>query len=736
MISRNLFFRLVRQDIKKRIWCPILIFIVLFLALEVCLLMETEEYLRYSYVYAKDIVTYVKEYFFGRHSRMVSVVTCFIAFLCGISGYAYLHSKIQVDTYHSLPVSRSQLFWSKYISGVLQFFVPFVIHALSCAGIAAGKGAFTTATIPAVISYIALQLVVFVLAYSVTVLAMELTGNMIVAVLGTGVLFLYSTLLAVLSHVLSDIYFDTYIAYGKRMSYPINENIWRFSPASMLIRLFLSPNNTTMEAAKKLYKYDTSYVWVLMLAAAVYTMAAYIAHQRRASEAAGKSIAFHMAEPVIKTMVVIPAAFFCAVFFRSIASYTKEERWFVFGLIFGFVIACVLMEVIFRLDLRGALMHKKQFLFNAACTALIFAVIRYDMTGYDTYVPSDAQLQSCAISIQQLMPLSQDVRVSSFGNHFLDSEDYRMSNMKLQGNPSAMELARKAAAEQLQFRYFDYYEGIEESSEYMETLSRQEHYQNLVFGYRLQNGRMIYRKYVVDLKDAETLRLLADIFNDYDYKVGSTPVFNDSWQIEFGSLYCISNFREENIVLTHDMQARLLETYHKEYMKLTLDTVMHELPLGSIDFRIQLDANQSRYKYFSYSGAMYIYPEFTKTIALLREYGFDMEEKLTAEDVESVRVELNDVVPPTYFSSLSGIERAESVYETDLEESEVQEYTDKEQIQQILDSVVKTEFMWGIKGFTDCFDHQYRLGIILKAEDGLPYYFFIKGEIPDFIRHS
>lgn len=41
MTSRNLFFKLVRQDFRKRIWCPVLIFITYFLGLEVRLLMET-----------------------------------------------------------------------------------------------------------------------------------------------------------------------------------------------------------------------------------------------------------------------------------------------------------------------------------------------------------------------------------------------------------------------------------------------------------------------------------------------------------------------------------------------------------------------------------------------------------------------------------------------------------------------------------------------------------------------
>lgn len=733
MTSKNLFFKLIRQDFKKRIWCPILIFIAYFLSLEVRLLMELEQYLKYPDEHSYDVVTLVREYFFGRDAAMMSIVTCAAAFLCGISGYAYLHSKTQLDTYHSLPVSRSQLFWSKYLSGILQFFLPFVLHVLICAGIAAGRDAITIETVPSMISYIALLLVVFVLAYSVSVMTVALTGNIIISILGTGVLFAYSTILAILTNVLFDRFFDTYITYGKGW---ISEKIWRFSPLSMLLRLFLRPDNITMEAAKKFYKYDTSYVWVLVLAAVIYSLAAYFIYRKRASEAAGKSIAFCAVEPVIKTMIVIPFSFFVAVFFSEISSDTVSDRWFLFGLIFGFVVLCILMEIIFRLDIRGALMHKKQFLFNAVCTTLMFVVLRYDVAGYDTYVPADTQLQSCAVSIHQLMPQSQNIQVNEFGFHFLDAEDYRMANMEMQGNPSVMELARKAAKEQLTYRYFDYYEGIEESPEYIETLNRQENYRSIAFGYKLLNGKTIYRDYYIDIADADTRKLLADIFGDYNYKLGSTPLFNDSWNIAFDEVRCESNFKRAEIKLTADKQARLVETYQKEYMELTLDTIMNVVPVGTLDF---VTKSRNGKGYTSYSGEMFVYPQFVETIALLREYGFDLDERLTANDVETISVRKNeyDTKPSYYYHAASRNSVAESVdYMADSSEPDPVEYTDKEQIQQILDCIVSDGLsLWQISSFANYLDKQYIVGVEYNVDDSVySSYYFIEGQLPDFVK--
>lgn len=737
MISKNLFFKLVGQDFKKRIWCSILIFIAFFLVLEVSLMMSVENIQRYPKSYRYDIYTYVKDYFFGMRPSPVVAAVCITAFITAISGYAYLHSKAQIDAFHSLPVSRSQLFWARYLSGILQFFIPFVIHVLICAGIIANKNAFSTETALAMFTFIGIQLIIFLLSYSVSVMAVVLTGNMIVSIMGTGILFGYSMIIAILTHLLFSRSFHTYVIYESRIDGMVSDMIWCFSPLSMMTKLFSSPNNTTMEAAQKVCQNDISYLWVLAAAAIIYSLSAYIIYMKRASEAAGRSIAFHTAEPVIKTMIVIPAALFCGIFFSEFSSSTDSDNWFLFGVIFGFVTLCILIEIIFRLDIRGALMHKKQFLFNAACTALIVVVFKYDVTGYDTYVPADSQLQSCAVNIEDLMPLTQNVRLNNYGVHFLDSGDYRMLNMKMQGNPSVMELARKAAKEKLEYQYFDYYEGIEKTPEYIAAQNRESGYRTISFGYNLLNGKTIYRRYIVDISDSDTLRLVSDIFNDYDYKIGSTPIFNDSWNITFDAVKCTSNFKRADIILTPQMQSKLIDAYHKEYTKLTLDTVMNVAPIGGIDFVTQnkVNVNVNEREYLSYSGYMFVYPQFTETIALLKEYGFDMEEKLTADDVESIRVKKILDNSAYYQGPYYNSHEVLNLTSIDTEEDDAVEYTDKEQIQQILDSVISDGLSWKINSYADIFDRQYTVEINSNS-DGNTYSFhiFIKGQIPDFIQ--
>jgi len=747
MTSRNLFFKLIRQDYKKRIWCPLLLFVAFFLFMEVKMLMKLENIEKFPKRFPYDISTYVCDYFFGRELAWLAIAVCAAAFLCALSGFAYMHVKCQIDLYHSLPVSRSQLFWAKYMSGILQFFLPFLVHVLICAGIAVGRKIFTSSTFFAVLICLGIELLIFILAYSVSVLAVGLTGNMIISILGTGILFTYSTIIAVLVNVLFHKFFKTFVVYGNVVSDMMSEKIWCFSPMSMIIKLFANTKDITAGNIKEIFKYNADYIWVLVLAAVLYSLLAYVVYRKRESEAAGRMIAFGAAEPVIKTLTVIPAAFFCGDFFSEITTGMHSDKWYVFGLIFGYIVLACLLEVIFRADIRGIFQHKKQFLFNAACTALIFIIFKNDVLGFNTYVPADSQLQSCAVSIEELMPISKSIHVPYAYNGYYEYysigyNEYRMKHMEIQGNPSAMALARKAAKEGLTYAEIDYYEGSEEDSAYKEIMEKQAGYRNVSFGYRLLNGKTVYRRYTIDIADAETLKLLSDIFNSYDYKLGSIPLFTEGWDEEYAVVSCTNNWKSADIKLTHGKQAKLLETYQSECTKLTLDTVMHTPPVGKIAF---FTADEIKRKYLNRntysSDGMLIYPEFTKTIALLKEYGFDMNGQITADDVASITVHdhnFDDYDTEMLYSERDIFTVEETVFTSYMEELINTKYTDKEEIQQILDSILSADWYWLVSEYAEFYETRYSVYIEYEKEDDADYYgyLFKKGCVPNFVEKN
>jgi hypothetical protein len=697
------------QDMKKRIWCPVLMFIAFFLVYEVELMVNIENMLQNPSRYNYDIGTYISKRFYGINSHIDIAFVCGAAFVCAISGFAYLHSRVQLDTYHSMPVSRFKLFISKYVSGILQFAVPFVIHMLVCIAIMSFKNVYNSSIMSEALTFTGIRILIFMLVYVVSIVAVCLTGNIIISMLGAAVLFCYSEVISLLVKELFDQFMITFTDSGFKEK-------WGFSPLSMIVKLY-SVESDSYDIA--VTKYNSSYVPVIILAIIVYTIIAAVLYQKRASDAAGKAIAFKWAEPVIKTMCVVPFAFYSGLFFYSLVSYDEPKRWFVFGLIFGYVIFAFLMEIIFRMDIKGIFRHKKQFVFNAVCTALIFIIFRYDVLGYNTYVPEDSQLQSCAVSIG-LMSSSIDYRREDGTYGYINTNDYRLENMEIQGNPSVMELARKAAKEKLDNKNGDY--------------------QSIIMAYKLINGKVVYRRYYIDTKDEETMSLLADVFNDYDYKIASIPTLREGWNIEYTQVQCQNKFRSEYIAINDELRSKLLEAYQSDFVKLKFETVLNTIPLGTV----MLCNYDSDYAYDSYtanytrinSGYLLVYPDFENTINLLKENGFDFCEIISADDVEKIAVTYRENIrQESYDIGSGGLYYESSYYSTS---TELEDITDKAQIQEVLDNVINNDLCWQVSDYTDLFedktDSYFEMSIVAKDEIGSNFtYYFKKGCVPDFM---
>ncbi len=97
-----------------------------------------------------------------------------------------------------------------------------------------------------------------------------------------------------------------------------------------------------------------------------------------------------------------------------------------------------------------------------------------------------------------------------------------------------------------------------------------------------------------------------------------------------------------------------------------------------------------------------------------------MEEKLTPDEIEYITV-----IGPHIDSQKMDVS---------VDESQKTKYTDKEQIQQILDNIINDDFFWQTAQYANYYDKKYTINV-RTAEDGSSFqYKFIKDQIPDFIR--
>lgn len=724
MTSKNLFFKLIWQDFKKRIWCPILIFISFLLSMEVPLLNQFDLMKRYPTEFAYGMKHYLANDFFTPDMNLMNLfMTGIVAAVCAFSGYAYLHSKKQLDTYHSMPVKREVLFFSKYVSGLLMFVVPFALHIVLCLVVGLTNGAFSGHGMVNAIAFLVVQILCFLLIYSVCIVAVCLTGNMIISILGGCVLVGYSTILSVIKDVLYDTFFYTYMS-----SY--SQQIWAFSPIGMLSKLIVKATEYREINTGFSYRCMIAYLLVIAIAIVIFTAIGAFLYKKRATEAAGKAIAFAVTEPFIKSMVVLPFSILSGFFIQSIANYASIG-WLIFGIFFGFIVLALLMEVIFRFDIKCAFYHWKQLIFNGVCLALLIIVFKFDVLGYNTYIPNEQEITGCAVSIDDLMSIHLEDYTERYGYQYMSAEKYRLEHMNMQDNPSVLALARKAVSEGLEYETYDYYyyEGYEESPEYQAAKYQDENYRCVAFKFVKSNGKEVYRRYWVDISDEETLKLLADIFDDTDYKLGAFPILTDGWKKEYSGIECSSNDFYDTVKLSSERQAALLEVYQSELLTLTLDDVIHTIPLGNLTFVNRgttsgFDGSEEGYK---------IYPQFTATIELLKEYGFDYTETLTAARTK-------EVVVNRYYENLHISDETETTTEIPYDSYYGNEmelaYTDKESIEAILPNILNEELLYGISDYfqNSCYDSD--TVTVYYNEGGVgtsSSYVFFGGRRPEFV---
>ena len=173
-------------------------------------------------------------------------------------------------------------------------------------------------------------------------------------------------------------------------------------------------------------------------------------------------------------------------------------------------------------------------------------------------------MQSCAVSIDGLMEIAPPESITRNWYRYSDIKNYRLQTMHIEKNPSVMKLIRKAAKEGLHYKSINYYIGIEESQEYKELVEQQKNYTSITVGYNLLNGSKVYRYYIVDLSDTETVQLISEIFSDYQYKLGSVPMLSaENFYQSCPEIVCTSNFHEQRLRLNVEQQSTLSEYIKK-----------------------------------------------------------------------------------------------------------------------------------------------------------------------------
>lgn len=648
IMSKNLFLNLLKEDFKRRLWVftlsclTFLLLIVMSTVIDISLNINT--YNQALNAKKEPIETLIEvrnmeiaEDFSSLISNQNNVLGTFLlilALIVGISGFRYVQRKKSIAFFHGLPIRREKLFLVITVSSILMVALPYLVSLLIAAALVivnTGNYSVLLMSMHSLAYYITL----FAFAYMTVVLATLLTGNVVLAVFGSGLINFFLPIAERLaSWYISDYFKTAYIDWGYVTQLIGNSSSF----------LFIYPISGLSDYEK---------ILVALLGMAVFGIINLCVYKLRVSEATEKSISFDAVKIPTKIMVITILSLIVARIMDL--SIGDSLGWSIFSIVISSLIAHCTIEAVYNSDFKKLFNNPLHLVICIAIPSLFFNIFYFDLIGYDRYIPPSDFLESGAVFSQVLeeniLPYAETLKEVEDRTPSIYSEELTtkaIKRMKIKNKELFLRLAVKVVEE------------AKETDEYKSVFPNNE----IILCYNLKGGGHELRRYNVSWDDVE--EILTEIYVDEDYKKGAYPILdNDASDIvSFDYNYpdtpegMLSLSKDRHVKIQDKKQVRkLVETYKNDLLKFTLEDKEKEYLVGTIRFNDEeservLDEfikenmlrNENDFNVDNasdvYEGKGYypVYSGFESTLDMLRELQVQPELDVNTENIHSVSI--------------------------------------------------------------------------------------------------
>lgn len=635
MTLKSLFSKLMKEDLKHRLWAIALIGLGYFFLFPVAVaFMATQMKDSYDQVAAMKLFT--QEVVDWLDFDNPYMIFCMIAaaLVCGLSSFGYLNTKKQVDFYHSLPIRREKLFFVHFVDGILIVFVPYVVCVIAAVFVGMANGITGLAIWRTAFSACVLHMIYYCLLYATVVLAAMLTGHLLIGFFGSVVFFGFFPLVSALMVGYMRTFFQSYVV----PDHGLWEYVLRFSPVAEYVKQF------ERYADHKSILIASCIVFVISV---ILMDVSCLLYRKRPSEAAGRAMAFEPSCSPIRIAITLVSALGLGWFFWGLE---EHLGWALFGIVCGSVISHGVIEAIYHFELRKLFSHKWQLIVCMGCSALILLVFRFDLIGYDRYVPEMDKISEAAIRVGDYTNW-----VSYGGTVYEDEEyqwkrtyvdDYIKEHMQYRDVENLVVIARECVRQLEQTKQENHaqeseavyvMEAVDGPTEtvVVEQNTQDPYTSSILIQYTLKNGKKVMRNYSrVELDGIE--QALDQMYQSEEFLKGAYPLMDREAEEIAAVTYREdeTELRLEN--LSAEEKQELLKSYQTEFAALTMEQMKEEYPIGLLRFTTFADeeamawfaqkAVQDRnYEYQSRRFGEYdyypLYASFTETIAQLEKQG-------------------------------------------------------------------------------------------------------------------
>ncbi|MCH1982875.1 DUF6449 domain-containing protein [Ruminococcus sp. OA3] len=702
MTSKISFFKMVRSDMKRRIWVMALLFLGFFIVLPLGCMLKVGNYQRMladGGIKAADLFEMTARYV-SADNYLVAAGIVVSAVLAAFTGFSYLQSKNKLDLFHSIPVKRETMFGMQYVSGLFIFLIPYGVNILLMLIVCITRTVCTAAVMNSFIVGIFIQLFYFLLFYHVVIIAILMTGRILVSVFGTIVFFGYAPVLQAVVCGYYQTYFDTFYMSGNSLFHKI---LGYLSPATMYINHMTVFYEKEQNSISVLLENWFMLAAVIGIAAILLVVALWL-YKKRPSEAALHSMVFPKSKPVIKVLLLTVLSAACGLFFAGMAM-EAVDFWAVFGIVFGAVILHCIVEVIYSYEFKKVLSQKITFFISLGVVLLFAAVFRFDIFGYDTRIPQENKVEAMAVSVSGLDDyINYSVQTDEEQLYSYSMDEYRFKYGKMEDIKAAYALVRQGVENEKVQGYKD---------------SKGENWTLVSVKFYLKGGGVKYRSY--HMRDEDLESIIPSLYNTPGFKGGEYPLLNmniqnpEIKQVELSDAY----HANEIMSITKEDAQKLLAVYQDELREASDEDLKPEAVIGVLDF----------YKdsYEELATACSVYESFEETRSLLSELGYDMQGKPEVSEVDQITIYnyTEDYSMDTAdYSSIAMVNEDGSVT-----------FTETNDIQEILDNSI-------INRNSSLYEEMgYNISMVMERTDEsgnkmMSYYSFKRGMVPDCVTEA
>lgn len=693
MTSKNYLFNSIKENIRRNFSLLILLSVAMLAVLPAYTLMSLDV-AKIQESMQGELISPVQQELLeclGMGNPGLMVVVIFSAVLLGLTGFSYLHSGEKTDFYHSLPLKREELFVSSFFSGFFTFLLPYLgALALTCL-IGGGYGGFCENTTATLFKAMGIHILFFLLIYSISILALLLTGNLFTALLAFLGIMTYGWLVSSAYSMLNNRFLYTFGAFE-------HSDIGKFlSPVISYLAL-----SDTFHANLLLKRQPMAFTQVhgdaslgtkLIIFAVILTILALIAdiclYKIRPSESYHKAIAFRKLQPAIKVACVLPIALLAGLLFS--AGMGNSFLWLVLSTLVVGLLLSIAFEFLYTMDIRKSLRPRISSGLSLGLLILIMAGYKTDVTGFDSYLPKKEQIETMSVyfpSINGRFSYDNDY-FDIYNNvdvNFLEKPHIRDFDSVYALAKEGIKACKERKKQDSVSPILTMTENNAVSTTGMDYLypgaGNDTTLVSVNVAFHLKSGKTVYRSYLIP-ETEKVIAQIADIYDDWDYREKLLPT---SYQkVEDISYLYLHNFYEyrKQLDMTKGKIEELYKTYKTELENMTFQESSEKRIIGYLEAESEhTDTWNNR---FSTSYSLPIYENFAKTIRLLEDAGEEVPKAIDPDKIEKLTL---------------------SVWDDELGEESIAEVEDAKQIQQLLEHLSFESCRYGVNSPLD-----YRLNV-------------------------